>query len=134
MRTVLVIVALLLAGCGQRVEPGKEAAPVAVVAAPVKEQKRDDRPAIVAFGDSLSAGYGLEAGESYPDFLQKKLDEKGYRYRVVNQGVSGDTTSGGVERIAQSLAEKPWLGILELGGNDGFPGLPVSRSLQTRVL
>jgi acyl-CoA thioesterase-1 len=86
MRTVLVIAALLLAGCGQRGEPGKEAAPAAVVAALAKEQKRDDRPAIVAFGDSLSAGDGLEAGESYPDFLQKKLDEQGYRYRVVNQG------------------------------------------------
>ena len=130
MRTVLVIVALLLAGCGQRVEPGKEAAPAAVVAAPVKEQKRDDRPAIVAFGDSLSAGYGLEAGESYPDFLQKKLDEQGYRYRVVNQGVSGDTTSGGVERMAQALAEKPEIVILELGGNDGLRGLPVALSRQ----
>ena len=96
--------------------------------APKKESKRDDRPVIVAFGDSLSAGYGLEAGEAYPDYLQEALDAKGYRYRVVNQGISGDTTSGGVERIAQALAEKPAVVILELGGNDGLRGLPVAMS------
>lgn len=87
--------------------------------------EKDDRPVIVAFGDSLSAGFGAEAGASYPDFLQKELDKAGLRYRVVNQGISGDTTSGGLARVTQATELKPYLVILELGGNDGLRGLPV---------
>ncbi len=117
----------MLASCSKTPEPVVIPAPVEAPV-PKKETKRDDRPVIVAFGDSLSAGYGLEAGEAYPDYLQKALEAKGYRYRVVNQGVSGDTTSGGVERIPQALAEKPAIVILELGGNDGLRGLPVALS------
>jgi acyl-CoA thioesterase-1 len=127
MRICLVTLVVLLVGCSKPAEPVAEPAPVPA-AAPAKVVKKEDRPVIVAFGDSLSAGYGLDAGESYPDYLQKALDEKGYAYRVVNQGVSGDTTSGGVERIPQALAEKPEVVIVELGGNDGLRGLPVSLS------
>ncbi len=83
---------------------------------------------IVAFGDSLSAGYGLESGLSYPDFLQKILDRKGLRYHVVNQGLSGDTTTGGLSRIDQCVALKPKLVLLELGGNDGLRGVPVANT------
>jgi len=86
----------------------------------------DTRPVIVAFGDSLSAGYGVEAGYSYPDFLQKELDRAGHKYRVVNLGISGDTTSGGLARIATVTQLKPAIVILELGGNDGLRGLPLS--------
>lgn len=81
---------------------------------------------IVAFGDSLTAGHGLAPGESYPDALQKLLDQRGLRYRVVNQGISGDTTSGGVERVKQALQVKPAIVILELGANDGLRGLPLT--------
>ncbi len=129
MRILLIAWAAVLIGCGKPAEPVAPPAPAPVPArAPMSEVKRDDRPVIVAFGDSLSAGYGLDAGESDPDFLQEALDDQGYSYRVVNQGVSGDTTSGGVERIPQALAEKPEIVILELGGNDGLRGLPVSLS------
>jgi acyl-CoA thioesterase-1 len=86
----------------------------------------DTRPVVAAFGDSLSAGFGAEAGKSYPDFLQKLLDAKGYKYRVVNAGVSGDTSTDGVERVGDVLAAKPAAVILELGGNDGLRGLPVA--------
>ncbi len=86
----------------------------------------DTRPVIATFGDSLSAGFGAEAGKSFPDYLQKLLDAKGYRYRVVNAGVSGDTTTDGLERIGDVLAVKPALVVLELGGNDGLRGLPVA--------
>lgn len=86
----------------------------------------DTRPVIVAFGDSLTAGYGLDPGLSYPDFLQKLLDAQGYRYRVVNLGISGDTTSGGVSRLSSALALKPRIVILALGANDGLRGLPLS--------
>ncbi len=93
---------------------------------PVALPAADTRPVIVAFGDSLTAGYGLANGESFPDSLQKLLDQRGLRYRVVNQGISGDTTSGGAARVKQALQLKPAVVILELGANDGLRGLPLT--------
>jgi len=81
---------------------------------------------LVVFGDSLSAGYGVPAGQSYPDDLQRKLDATGYAWRVVNLGISGDTTMGGVARVNTGTAQKPALVLLELGGNDGLRGLPLA--------
>lgn len=86
----------------------------------------DTRPAIVAFGDSLSAGYGAPKGQSYPDFLQQLLRQQNYPYRVVNLGVSGNTTTDGLERLDEVLTLKPRIVILELGGNDGLRGVPVA--------
>ena len=86
----------------------------------------DSRPAIIAFGDSLSEGLGVEPGKSFPDQLQRKLDKQGYRYRVVNMGVSGDTSTGGLGRIDYAISMKPEIVILELGGNDGLRGVPVA--------
>ena len=86
----------------------------------------DSRPVIVAFGNSLTAGFGADPGESYPDFLQKDLDQRGARYRIVNAGVSGDTTTDGLERIQTVTELKPAIVIVEFGGNDGLRGLPVS--------
>lgn len=83
------------------------------------------RPVILAFGDSLTAGHGVPRGSGYPEQLQRKLNEKGYKYQVVNTGVSGDTTSGGRARMKAALALKPAIVILELGANDGLRGLPV---------
>lgn len=73
----------------------------------------------------MTAGFGVEPGLSYPDYLQKLIDAKGYKYRVVNLGVSGDTTSGGVSRISSAVNLKPAITILELGGNDGLRGVPL---------
>jgi len=75
-------------------------------------------PKIVAFGDSLTAGYGLQPSQSYPSLLQHKLNEAGYRYEVVNAGISGDTSAGGVRRIDWSLEGDVKIVILELGAND----------------
>jgi acyl-CoA thioesterase I len=86
------------------------------------------RPRIVCFGDSLTAGYGLDPGMSYPDLLQKELDRQGYRYQVVNRGVSGDTTQDGLARLPSVLAQHPKIVILEFGANDGLRGFPVSRA------
>ena len=86
----------------------------------------DTRPVIVAFGDSLSAGFGVDPGQSFPDFVQQDLDKRGLRYRVVNAGISGDTSSDGLDRLDQVLALKPKFVILELGANDGLRGLPVA--------
>jgi acyl-CoA thioesterase-1 len=88
-------------------------------------QKPDARRVIVAFGDSLTAGFGAEPGSSYPDYLQKELDARGLAWRIVNAGVSGDTTTDGVNRVNEALASRPVIVILEFGGNDGLRGLPL---------
>jgi acyl-CoA thioesterase I len=87
---------------------------------------KDARPIIVAFGDSLTAGYGLPEDQSYTTLLQEKIDAGGYAYRVVNAGVSGDTSAGGVRRIEWALEGDVKYLILELGGNDALRGLPVN--------
>jgi acyl-CoA thioesterase-1 len=121
---VAVLLSLTLYSCGgrqQAEQPKTEAARTPIPPAPI-----DTRPVIVAFGDSLTAGYGVEPGKNYPDFLQRRLDSAGYKYRVVNLGVSGDTTTDGIQRLPDVLATKPTLVVLEFGGNDGLRGLPVA--------
>jgi acyl-CoA thioesterase I len=86
----------------------------------------DNRKVLVVFGDSLSAGYGLARGQSFPDVMQKKLDADGYSWHVVNLGISGDTTEGGAARIASATSLKPGIVIVELGGNDGLRGMPIA--------
>src|SRR5580698_925974 len=86
----------------------------------------DKRPVIVAFGDSLSAGFGADPGKSFPDFLQKDLSTAGLHWRVVNAGVSGNTTLDGVSRLSEVLAYRPRVTIVEFGGNDGLRGLPIT--------
>ena len=83
-------------------------------------------PVILAFGDSLTAGFGVDPKDSYPARLQRLLVEKGYSYKVVNAGVSGDTTAGGASRIDWVLQHNPEIVILELGANDGLRGLSIS--------
>jgi acyl-CoA thioesterase I len=86
------------------------------------------RPKIIAFGDSLTAGFGLSEKESYPYLLQERLKADGYDYEVVNAGVSGDTSLGGLERADWVLdQENAKILILELGANDLLRGAPVSR-------
>jgi acyl-CoA thioesterase-1 len=87
---------------------------------------RESRPVILAFGDSLTAGYGVPHGSGYPEQLQRRLDGSGYKYRIVNMGISGDTTSGGRARLQSALSAMPSIVILELGANDGLRGMPVS--------
>jgi len=87
-----------------------------------------ERPNIMAFGDSLTAGLGVPQDQSYPAQLQRKLDAAGYAYRVVNAGVSGETTAGGVRRVSWVLNSKPAIVILELGGNDGLRGLSLQET------
>ncbi len=77
---------------------------------------------IVAFGDSLTAGLGVPAEQSYPSRLAERLKTEGYAYRVVNAGVSGDTTAGGLRRVDWALRLKPEIVILELGANDALRG------------
>ena len=83
---------------------------------------------VLAFGDSLFAGYGLPPGDSFPAQLERALKADGREIRVINAGVSGDTTADGVARLDWSLAEKPDLVVLELGANDALRGLDPARA------
>ena len=82
-------------------------------------------PVILAFGDSLTAGFMVDAKDSYPARLQRLLNDKGYHYKVINAGVSGDTTAGGAARIDWVLQQDPEIVIVELGANDGLRGLRI---------
>lgn len=85
-------------------------------------------PVILVLGDSLSAGYGLAPGQGWVALLQQRLKQEGYGHRVVNASVSGETTDGAVARLDRALAKHaPAIVVIELGGNDGLRGLPVSR-------
>ena len=90
-------------------------------------QIKSDRPKIVAFGDSLTAGFGLLEKESYPYLLQEKLNKDGFNYEVVNAGVSGETSIGGLERIDWVLEmDNVQILVLELGANDLLRRMPVA--------
>lgn len=85
-----------------------------------------ERPILVCFGDSITAGHGLPEGQAYPDYLQKILDARGYPYEVVNQGTSGATTKDALAELPVVLRMHPAVVIVEFGGNDGLRGLPVA--------
>ena len=87
---------------------------------------QDAEPVIVALGDSLTAGYGVAAHEAYPALLEAILRREGYRHRVVNAGVTGDTTAGGLRRVDWVLRAHPDVAIVALGGNDGLRGLSLA--------
>lgn len=83
---------------------------------------------ILVLGDSLAAGYGLDPAEAFPALLQRRIDERGWPFEVVNAGISGDTSAGGLGRIGWLLDEPVDVLILELGVNDGLRGLPLDRT------
>lgn len=121
-----IFLTLFTGGCGRSTEANKASAnanrPLAT------PQIVANRPKIIAFGDSLTAGFGLAEKESYPYLLQEKLKADGYDFEVVNAGVSGDTTLGGLERSDWVLEqENAKILILELGANDLLRGIPVAK-------
>jgi acyl-CoA thioesterase-1 len=119
----IVLAVICLWGCGAA---GKSS--IANADRPlIKPEIATGRAKIVAFGDSLTAGFGLTENESYPYLLQEKLKADGYDYEVVNAGVSGDTSQGGLERIDWVLGmDNVKILILELGANDLLRGIPVA--------
>ncbi|HTI39561.1 MAG TPA: arylesterase [Vicinamibacterales bacterium] len=112
----------------RRAAPVDATASAASTAAPpaAAAPAADTRPKIVALGDSLTAGLGLQESQSYPSLLQTDLDRAGYDFDVVNSGVSGDTSAAGLARLDWALQDgNVKILILELGANDGLRGLPV---------
>jgi acyl-CoA thioesterase-1 len=120
-------VALLALGCacGTREKRPVEA-PKSQAQIIVGESPSDGRSAIVCFGDSITAGFGLDPSQSFPGLLQPDLDRRGLKYRVVNLGLSGATTQDGLGMIVRVAAERPVIVLLELGANDALRGVPLS--------
>src|SRR3569623_1336582 len=118
---VLVTAAMLAIGCAASKQQSNRSAFNKPLAMP---QSVGNKPKIICFGDSLSAGFGLAEKESYPYLLQQKLNADGYDYEVVNAGVSGDTSTGGLERADWVLGQdNAKIVIIELGANDMLRGL-----------
>lgn len=117
---------LLAAACGgdSRGDSTQQERPPAPALLPSVE---DERPKVVALGDSLTAGLGLVESESYPGLLQAMIDRDGYQYEVINAGVSGDTSAGGLRRLDWVLKDDVQVLIVALGANDGLRGLPIAQ-------
>jgi acyl-CoA thioesterase I len=137
---VLVLLLVLSSGAASTAcsrEPGDVPAPRGGGRpAPAEAPAPAARPRIVVLGDSLTAGLGIGKDEAYPAVLQHRVDAAGYRYEVVNAGVSGDTTAGGLSRLDWSLDGDVRVLVVALGGNDGLRGLPVdamSRNLSAII-
>ena len=119
------VLILTLFGCGDPVKPAEvQSQP------PEKEQPKikEKEKVILCFGNSLTEGYGLKPEESYPSLLQNRIDSLGLNYRVVNAGVSGETTAGGKSRLGWVLKKKVDIFVLELGANDGLRGIPIEET------
>ena len=115
-----VVLILVVSGCGESTPPAETVPP----AAPAAEKPAAPRDGlIVAVGDSLTAGYRVAEDEAYPAILQQRLDAAGYRYDVINAGISGETSSGTLARLDWILTLKPDIVILETGANDGLRGI-----------
>ncbi|MFP5213361.1 MAG: arylesterase [Acidobacteriota bacterium] len=109
LSTVLIAVLLLCHGFGHAAERGSL------------------EGSIVAFGDSLTEGYGVYESEAYPAILERSLMAEGHRYRVVNEGISGETSGGALARVGRIAALRPDIVILETGANDAFQNVPPER-------
>lgn len=133
--TLLLFLASILTSCGNE-ETASNDAPAdnestMVETSQVEEPTNDnDRARIVFFGNSLTAGYGLDEQYSFPSRVQEKIDSAGYQYQVVNAGLSGETTAGGLNRIDWVMEQPIEVFVLELGGNDVLRGFDLSATLE----
>ena len=93
----------------------------------IREKSQSKGPSFF-FGNSLTAGMGLDLKESFPSLIQQKIDSLGLSYQVINAGLSGETTSGGKGRVNWVLNQKPDVFVLELGANDGLRGIPLDET------
>lgn len=120
----LIIVILVITGCTQHTTSANTESPAAT-----KQQSAPESKTILFFGDSLTAGYGLDdPSEAFPGVIQTKIDSAKLPYTIVNAGVSGETTAGGKNRIDWVLKQPVTVFVLELGANDGLRGLPVQQT------
>ena len=120
---VMALVYLTATACASETPPARNAEPPA--SAPVQAQVREGR-LVIFLGDSLTAGFGLAADQAFPALVGEALKNAGVSVRIVNAGVSGDTTGGALDRLDWLLNQKPDVLVVGLGANDAFRGQPVS--------
>lgn len=122
----LMLIFCISAGCGSNTQKTNEKTNDAGTS------RKDEKKNILFFGNSLTAGYGLEdpSAQSFPSLIQNKIDSMGLPYRAINAGSSGETTAGGKSRIGWLLKNKIDIFVLELGANDGLRGLPAAQTAQ----
>lgn len=116
--TGLFLAVMTLVGCSEEPEP--------VEPQSVQSSENLEMKTIIALGDSLTAGFGVAPDESYPAVLERMLREKRSGYRVINAGISGETSSGTLARVPWILSQDPDIVIVETGANDGLRGVPVA--------
>ena len=126
-KSFIVIVCAVAAACGTNTDNRAEPTARQTGVPPVTNVTASTRPRVVVLGDSLTAGLGLPIEDAYPSLLQKWIDDAGLRYEVVNAGVSGDTSAGGLSRLDWALDGDVKVLIVALGGNDALRALPVEQ-------
>lgn len=123
MKKRILWLSLVLSTCLLMLDLGAHGSRAAAIEAGSERNAPKGEGVIVAMGNSLTAGYGISESEAYPALLQKQLAADGFAYRVVNAGISGETSSGALSRVQWILTLKPDIVILETGANDGFRGI-----------
>lgn len=123
------LIALLFIGCGEKTEKKQTETPTEVENAVKKDVISTDDKVILFYGNSLTAAYGLDVKEGFPNRIQQRIDSLGLDYKVINSGLSGETTSGGLNRLDWVLNQPVDIFVLELGANDGLRGIPISETM-----
>jgi len=124
LSSVSIVLLMIVAGsCNS-----KKTAPDSAGISQQKDTAVAKEKTIIFFGNSITAGYGLNPTEAFPALIQQKLDSLKLAYKVINAGVSGETSSGGNSRVSWILRQKPDIFVLELGGNDGLRGIPLAET------
>ncbi len=118
----------LILGCGEPKEKSNNSNESPEVES--EEMVEESRKTILFYGNSITAGYMLDMEEAFPAIIQNRLDSLGYEYRVVNAGLSGETTASGKSRVDWVLRTTPDIFVLELGANDALRGLPLSETIK----
>ena len=120
----VLLLGLALASCAEK---KAESTDVEATSETITEAKSDEKT-ILFFGNSLTAAYGIDPEDGFPGLVQSRIDSLGLDYKVINGGLSGETTAGGLSRLDWFLEDEPYIFILELGGNDGLRGIQLSET------
>lgn len=128
-RTLILLISFsLLISCKNGDQQNKESEKEASTSVETKNSEISKTSTILFFGNSLTAGYGLDTDEAFPALIQNRLDSLDYDYKVINAGLSGETTAGGLGRIDWILKQPVDIFVLELGANDGLRGVPLKET------
>jgi len=122
-----ILLVFILVSCGDAPKKEADSAPSKTVD-DVTAAKTSEEKIILFFGNSLTAGYGLDTEEAFPALIQNRLDSLGLNYTAINSGLSGETTSAGLNRLNWVLNQKVDIFVLELGANDGLRGIPIKET------